>query len=145
MVLHVLRLLERATAELPEIIRTDFVGEADVGGLNTDGGIFIRRHFHDALDLIYSQRNQELMLPIRMVMARLFNTALLCLLTQPQFVSSLTMNPWQQWLHQLLYDQSKYRGILEAGDTGDSLVPDARAIEALLENEELREWGSITI
>lgn len=145
MVLHILRLVEKATTNLPEIIRTEFVGEPDVGELKTHAGVFIQRYLRDALDLIYSQRNQDLMRPMRMVVAQLLDTVLLFLLRDRQFVSKLFMTEWQHWIHKLLHDQIEYRRIMAASGMVESLVPSEAAIEALLDNEELREWADIII
>lgn len=144
MVLHVLRILEKTSAELPGIIMTEY--STDNGYGNRNMILDFIHQLYNVFVLIYNQRNRELMRPLRMMMAQIIGRILLWLVTWQEFRLMASMPLWKNWLQKLAQDQYEYRQTLAQRGAANSLVPDEAAIEVLLNNDELREmFGEIVI
>jgi hypothetical protein len=134
MLLTILNVVEQTARELEEAIRHHQQNKGQGDMLSWIG--FTEDHLLDALELIYDQPSQELMKPMRMVMAAVLDNSLLWLLQRPSMKKRIGKDAWATQIDRFLGDITEYRRLKQASANG-SVIPDNQGISQLLKHQDL--------
>ncbi|KAH7163281.1 hypothetical protein B0J13DRAFT_601818 [Dactylonectria estremocensis] len=135
MAAHLLRIVEKTSAELATLVTTDYLHR----NLNDSELMDFSWHFQNALDILYNERCHHLMMPMRLAMAGLLDATLFWLVRQPGFIH-LLQTTWQRFPQTILLDQAEYRRLVkQRNGTTKSPVPNEAALEKLFGNGKSRE------
>lgn len=102
---------------------------------------FTDDHLLHALDLIYGQPSQEVMKPMRMVMAAVIDNTFLWLLLQPYVKKRIAKEPWTTHMERFSRDIIEYRDFKASSPDG-SVVADDETLKQLFNREEVRNQTS---
>lgn len=103
---------------------------------------FTEDHLLDALELIYEQPSQELMKPMRLVMAAVLDNSLLWLLQRSSLQKRIGNDEWTRQMDRFLGDIVEYRTVKAKLQNG-SVIPDGFAIDEMLEQDAISRTDSL--
>ncbi|KAH6997801.1 hypothetical protein BKA56DRAFT_664466 [Ilyonectria sp. MPI-CAGE-AT-0026] len=133
MAAHLLRIVEKTSVELGTLVTTRYLHQ----NLDDYEWVEFSWHYQNALDILYAQGSQTLMMPMRLAMVSVLDTTLFWLVRHPAFIN-LLQTTWQHFPNTLLLDQAEYRRLLkENNPTTKSPVPTEAALEKLFAKEEI--------
>lgn len=142
LVLTILDIVECTATELSKTMKR-FHESAQHGEMLSWLG-FTEDHLIEAIELMYGQPSQEVMKPLRIVMAAVLDNSLLWLLQRPSFTEQVGKEPWSAYMEHILQDIVEYR-TLKAKARGGSVVPDELVIMEIFDREEVRRHQTIVI
>lgn len=140
LVVKVLEVVEETARQLSEIIKNHHEN-AQRGPILWALG-FTEDHLLDALELIYEQPSQELMKPMRIVMAAVLDNSLLWLLQRPSFQKRIENDAWNRQMNHFLRDLVEYR-ILKQRLQNGSVIPGTSAIDEMLNRDAISRTDSL--
>lgn len=81
-------------------------------GMQSEAVASFMAHLHNALELVYSEHDQRLMMPMRMAVAAVVDSALLLIIQQPRASSLMNTTMWEQHSRAICADQAGYRRLI---------------------------------
>ncbi|KFA73454.1 hypothetical protein S40288_08471 [Stachybotrys chartarum IBT 40288] len=81
-------------------------------GMQSEEVASFMAHLHNALELVYSERDQRLMMPMRMAVAAVVDSALLLIIQQPRSSSLVNTTMWERHSRAICADQAEYRRLI---------------------------------
>ncbi|KAF7542504.1 hypothetical protein G7Z17_g11507 [Cylindrodendrum hubeiense] len=129
MAAHLLRIVERTSAELGTLVTTHYLHQT----LDDSEWAEFFWHYQNALGILHHEGPHALMMPMRLAMAGVLDATLFWLVRQPAFIN-LLQTTRQLFPHTLLLDQAEYRRLLkEHNSTTNSPVPTEAGLKKLFE------------
>jgi hypothetical protein len=127
MATYMLRMVEDTAIELDHQVTTEYAYQSP-----TDTEMFgFCYHFYNAMELLNHQGPKKLMMPMRLVMAKVADSTFFWLMRHPGFLHTMNSG-WSRVLPSISLDQVELRRISNLnGGTRKTIVPSEVALEKL--------------